>query len=113
MKMAVQVLDRYWEEENLAVYFTCQSSWAYLHLLFFTHYDPHLLQQDLPERENRLFGAVSRVGPFHITCDTQQIWNSEVPGIFAVPMHELPDVAPLAVIPNVDGTPLYKIVIRR
>ncbi len=113
MKMAVQVLDRYWEEENLAVYFTCQSSWAYLHLLFFTHYDPHLLQQDLPERENRLFGCRIPSGPFPYHLRHAANLELRSSGDICCPDDELPDVAPLAVIPNVDGTPLYKIVIRR
>ncbi|MGB9777740.1 MAG: hypothetical protein ACPL7C_14520, partial [Anaerolineae bacterium] len=112
MKMAVLALDKWWEKENLPVYFTCQSSWAYLHFLFFTRYDPRLLQQDLPKREDRLFGPVSRVGQFHLTCDTQQIWNSGARGIFVVPIQEVPDIPPLEVIPDGEGRPLYKIVIR-
>lgn len=94
------------------IYFTCQSSWPYLHFLFFTRYDPHLLQQDLPEREERLFGSVFRVGKFHVTCDTQRIWDSGAPGIFVVLAHEIPEATPLTWVPNTDGTPLFKVVIR-
>lgn len=94
------------------IYFTCQSSWPYLHFLFLTRYDPHLLQQDLPEREERLFGNVFRVGKFHVTCDTQRIWDSGTPGIFVVPAHEIPEATLLTWVPNTDGTPLFKVVIR-
>lgn len=97
-------------DEYPAIYFTCDSNWPYLYFLFFTRYDPHLLQQDLPERGAMLFGAVSRVGKFHNVCNTQEIWDSGAPGLFVVPVQEIPDVPPLAIVPDLDGQPRYKLL---
>ncbi len=99
-----------WVEAYPAIYFTCDSNWPYLYFLFFTRYHPHLLQQDLPERGNGLFGAVSRVGQFHNVCNTQEIWDSGAVGLFVVPVQEIPDATPLAVTTGLDGQPRYKIV---
>ncbi len=109
MKAAALALNS-WKDRYPAIYFTCDSNWPYLYFLFFTRYDPHLLQQDLPERGPMLFGAVSRVGKFHNVCNTQEIWDSGAPGLFVVPIQEIPDVPPLAVVPGMDGQPRYKLI---
>jgi hypothetical protein len=99
-----------WKNRYPAIYFPCNFSWPYLYFLFFTNYDPHLLQQDFPDREPGLFGDVSRVGKFHIACNVQEIWDSGTPGLFVVPVHEIPDAPPLAIVFGLDGQPQYKLI---
>jgi 4-amino-4-deoxy-L-arabinose transferase-like glycosyltransferase len=112
MREVVTAMDRV-DDDYETVYFTCHASWPYLHILFFTRYDPALLQADLPVRGSELFAPVSRVGKYHITCDTEELWASGQPGLFVVPVGELPDVQPLAVTTGADGQPLFKIIGRR
>ncbi|MCX7683114.1 MAG: glycosyltransferase family 39 protein [Anaerolineae bacterium] len=94
------------------VYITCYSTWPYLYLLFFTRYDPHLLQEDLPVRGNELFAPVSRLGKYHIICDILNVWNSGEQGLFVVPLNDPPDAQPLQVICGPSGKPCYKILAR-
>jgi len=99
-----------WKDRYPVIYFPCDFSWPYLYFLFFTNYDPHLLQQDFPDREPGLFGDVSRVDKFHIVCNVQEIWGSGTPGLFIVPVHEIPDAPPLAIVSGLDGQPQYKLI---
>ncbi|MBN2006720.1 MAG: phospholipid carrier-dependent glycosyltransferase [Anaerolineae bacterium] len=96
-----------------AVYLTCHAGdFPYTQILFYTRYDPRLLQADLPERGEGLFAPVWRVGKYNITCDTADLWNQGLPGLYVVPEEELPDVPPLALIPVQPGRRGYKLVAR-
>lgn len=112
MREVVVEMDRV-DDEYETVYFTCYASWPYLYILFYTRYDPALLQRDPPVRGEELFAPVSRVGKYHITCTIEDLWNSGQPGLFVVRVDELPDTQPLAITPGTDGQPLFKIVGRR
>jgi 4-amino-4-deoxy-L-arabinose transferase-like glycosyltransferase len=101
------------DDDYEAVYFTCDSNWPYLYILFFTRYNPHLLQTDLPERGEGLFATVSRVGKYYNVCNTEELWRQGTRGLFIVPVSELPDVVPLAITPGFDGQPRYKIIGRQ
>lgn len=94
------------------VYITCYSTWPYLYLLFFTRYDPHLLQADLPVRGNELFAPVSRLGKYRMICDISELWGSGERGLFVVPLDHLPDEQPLTVVCGPSGKPCYKILAR-
>lgn len=111
MKKVVTTMDRM--DDGHEVYFTCQSNWPYLYVLFFTRYDPHLLQTDPPVREEGLFAPVSRLGRYHFICNTEELWEQGERGLFVTPASELPDVTPLAIISRSDGEPLYKIIERQ
>ncbi len=110
MREAVTAMDRF-DDEYYEVYFDSDVNYyPYIDILFFTRYDPHLLQTDLPDRLPGLFAPVLRVGKYHTVYDTGMLWNKGLPGLFVVPADELPDVSPLAITPGPDGRPLFKIV---
>lgn len=94
------------------VYITCYSTWPYLYLLFFTRYDPHRLQADLPVRGPELFAPVSRLGKYHFVCDIRSIWASGQRGLFVVPVSDVTDERPLQIICGPFGEPCYKILVR-
>lgn len=108
MSQLVSALDKV-DDAYSTVYVTCHASWPYLHILFYTQYDPHVLQKDLPVREPTLFAPVTRLGKYHIVCDTAARWAAGETGLFVVPYSELPEVAPITVTTGFDGQPLYKI----
>jgi 4-amino-4-deoxy-L-arabinose transferase-like glycosyltransferase len=108
MRQAVEAMDA-WDDDYDTVVFTDQASWPYLHILFFTAYDPHLLQQDLPVRSKELFAPVTRVGKYHVG-DVERLYRELDHGLFVMPAWMLPGVEPLAVTDRSDGTPAFKIV---
>jgi len=108
MRQAVEALDQ-WDEGYAIVVFTDQASWPYLHILFFTRYDPHLLQSDLPVRGDELFAPVTRVGKYHIG-DVERMYRELEHGLFVMPEWMLLGVEPLAVSYRSDGTTAFKIV---
>lgn len=92
-----------------AVYFNCfANAFPYIDVLFYTRYDPHLLQADLPVWEEGL--SVRRVGKYYFVCDTEAMWSSGLPGLYIVPDDELPDVPPLAMTTYAGGSPRFRIV---
>ncbi|HNT77175.1 MAG TPA: glycosyltransferase family 39 protein [Anaerolineae bacterium] len=96
-----------------AIYLTCRAGdFPYTQILFYTRYDPLQLQADLPERGAGLFAPVWRVGKYHITCETTDLWDQGLPGLYIVPEDDLPDVTPLAVIPTPPGARAYKLLSR-
>jgi hypothetical protein len=106
IREAVTAMDRL-DDEYGVVYFNCYANaFPYIDILFFTRYDPRLLQADLPDWEG---GSVRRVGKYHFICDTEAVWASGLPGLFVVPADELPDVPPLAVTTYANGQPRFKI----
>ncbi len=108
MPQAVRAMDAFDDDYEIVV-FTDQASWPYLHILFFTRYDPHLLQTDLPVREPTLFAPVTRVGKYHIG-DVQAAYEQMAHGLFVMPAWMLPGVEPLAVTTYSTGEPAFKIV---
>jgi 4-amino-4-deoxy-L-arabinose transferase-like glycosyltransferase len=108
MRQAVEAMDL-WDDEYDTVIFTDQASWPYLHILFFTAYDPHLLQRDLPVRSEELFAPVTRVGKYHIG-DVERLYRELDHGLFVMPEWMLSGVEPLAVTHRSDGTAAFKIV---
>lgn len=96
------------------IYLTCFSAdFPYTQILFLNRYDPHLLQTDLPDRGDWLFAPVWRVGKYYITCDTTELWNLGLPGLYVVLEDELPDVTPLTMIPTQPGQRSFKLIARR
>ncbi|MEJ5310461.1 MAG: glycosyltransferase family 39 protein [Anaerolineae bacterium] len=96
------------------IYLTCLANdFPYTQILFYTRYDPNLLQSDLPDRGDWLFAPVWRVGKYNIVCDTTDLWNQELPGLYIVPEDELPEVTPLALIPTLPGQSGYKLIARQ
>ncbi len=108
MPQAVRALDAL-DDDYETVVFTDMASWPYLHILFFTRYDPHLLQRDLPVREPVIFAPVTRVGKYHIG-DVQAAYEQLEHGLFVMPAWMLPGVEPLAVTTFSTGEPAFKIV---
>lgn len=108
MPQAVRTLDAL-DDDYDTVVFTDMASWPYLHILFFTRYDPRLLQTDLPVREAALFAPVTRVGKYHIG-DVQAAYEQLGHGLFVMPAWMLPGVEPLAVTTYSTGEPAFKIV---
>ncbi len=107
LAIAVDQLDEMYTE----VYVPCDLTWPYLYLLFFTRYDPHLLQADLPVRGPDLFAPVYRLGKYHIVCNIHEIWNTGR-GLFVVPLNDFPYEQPLRIIYGPYGEPFYKILVR-
>ena len=112
LKNAAVAMDKV-DDEYENVYISCKAYWPYLYVLFFTRYDPHLLQTDLPVRGEELFAPVSRVGKYHNVCNTEELWAQGEEGLFIVPMDELAGAEPLVVVPGWNGQPEYKLVGRR
>ncbi|MFP4394536.1 MAG: ArnT family glycosyltransferase [Anaerolineales bacterium] len=108
MPQAVRAMDAL-DDAYETVVFTDMASWPYLHILFFTRYDPRLLQTDLPAREPALFAPVTRVGKYHIG-DVQAAYERLDHGLFVMPAWMLPGVEPLAVTTYSTGEPAFKIV---
>lgn len=108
MPQAVRAMDAL-DDDYETVVFTHHASWPYLHILFFTRYDPHLLQTDLPVREPMLFAPVTRVGKYHIG-DVQAAYEQLPHGLFVMPAWMLPGVEPLAVTTYSTGEPAFKLV---
>lgn len=108
MPQAVRALDAL-DDGYETVVFTDMASWPYLHILFFTRYDPRLLQTNLPAREAALFAPVTRVGKYHIG-DVQAAYEQLDHGLFVMPAWMLPGVEPLAVTTFSTGEPAFKIV---
>jgi 4-amino-4-deoxy-L-arabinose transferase-like glycosyltransferase len=108
---AIVEMDR-WDDGYGAVYFNCfANAFPYIDVLFYTRYDPHLLQADLPVWEEG--ASVRRVGKYHFVCDTEAMWSSGLPGLYVVPGDELPDVDSLAITTYASGAPRFKVVGRR
>jgi len=96
------------------IYLTCLANdFPYTQILFYTRYDPHLLQTDLPDRGDWLFAPVWRVGKYNIVCDTTELWNLGLPGLYIVPEDGLPEVTPLKLIPTLPGQSRYKLIARQ
>ncbi len=113
MPAIIDQVERFSQDYD-AIYLTCLvGSFPYTQILFFTRYDPHILQTDLPERGDWLFAPVWRVGKYHIVCDIEDLWNMGLPGLYVVPGDRLPDVTPLAIIPTQPGHLGYKVIGRR
>jgi len=110
VRQAVQEMDK-WDDLFDFVGFTDQASWPYLHILFFTRYDPHLLQTDLPVRGPELFAPVTRVGKYRIG-DVERMYHEREHGLFIMPIWMLPGVEPLAVTYRSNGEPAFKIVVK-
>lgn len=108
MRQVVEEMDK-WDDGYDFVGFTDQASWPYLYILFFTRYDPHLLQADLPVRDPELFAPVTRVGKYHIG-DVERMYREIGHGLFVMPEWMLPGVQPLAVTYRSNGTAAFKIV---
>ncbi len=111
IREAVTAMDAL-DDEYDAVYFNTDASTylIYIDILFFTRYDPHLLQSDLPQQEKGLFAPVLRVGKYHTIPDAEDIWNKGLPGLFVVPADAIPEVPPLKVITDTNGSPMFKII---
>ncbi len=107
LAIAVDHLDELYTK----VYITCYSTWPYLYLLFFTRYDPHLLQADLPVRDSDLFAPVYRLGKYRVVCDIREIWDIGQ-GLFVVPLNDFPYEQPLRIICGPYDKPCYKILVR-
>jgi 4-amino-4-deoxy-L-arabinose transferase-like glycosyltransferase len=100
------------DDDYGAVYFNCfANAFPYIDVLFYTRYDPHLLQVDLPVWEDD--SSVRRVGKYYFVCDTEAMWSSGLPGLYVVPGDELPDVDPLAITTYASGAPRFRIVGRK
>jgi len=96
------------------IYLTCLANdFPYTQILFYTRYDPNLLQSDLPDRGDWLFAPVWRVGKYNIVCDITELWNQGLPGLYIVPEDELPEVTPLTLIPTLPNQGRYKLIARR
>jgi hypothetical protein len=108
MREAVEAMDAL-DGHYDTVIFTRQASWPYLHILFFTQYDPHKLQDDLPVRESKLFAPVTRVGKYRIG-DVKAAYQELDHGLFVMPAWMLPDVDPLVITTYHNGSPAFKIV---
>jgi len=108
MRQVVEEMD-IWDDDYEFVAFTDQASWPYLHILFFTRYDPHSLQADLPVRGPELFAPVSRVGKYHIG-DVEKMYSEVEHGLFIMPAWMMPGVEPVAVTCRSDGSPAFKII---
>ncbi|OQY19526.1 MAG: hypothetical protein B6I35_11565 [Anaerolineaceae bacterium 4572_32.2] len=108
MPQAAQAMDVYDDDYDF-VGFTDQASWPYLHILFFTRYDPRLLQLDLPARGPEMFAPVTRVGKYHIG-DVERMYHEMEHGLFVMPEWMLPGVEPLAITCRSNGAPAFKIV---
>ncbi|NLE44466.1 MAG: hypothetical protein GX620_07070 [Chloroflexi bacterium] len=108
MRQVVETMDAFDDAHDVVV-FTEQASWPYLHILFFTQYDPGLLQTDLPVRGSELFAPVTRVGKY-VIGDVERMYGELNHGLFVMPEWMLPGVEPLAVTYRSNGTSAYKIV---
>lgn len=108
MRQVVEAMDTL-DDEYETVFFTNQASWPYLHILFFTRYDPHQLQDDLPVREPQLFAPVTRVGKYRIG-DVKTAYNELEHGLFVMRASTLPDADPVVVTTYADGSDAFKIV---
>lgn len=109
MREVVQAMDAL-DDNYETVVFTDQASWPYLHILFFSRYDPHKLQADLPEREPQLFAPVTRLGKYYIG-DVKAAYKTQEHGLFIMPASMLPEVEPMVVTTyNSNGRDAFKIV---
>ncbi len=108
MQEVVEAMDAL-DDDYETVVFTDQASWPYLHILFFTQYDPRELQHDLPVRRPELFAPVTRVGKYRIG-DVKAAYQELQHGLFVMPTGMLPDVEPTVTTTYNDGREAFKIV---
>ncbi|MCU0521515.1 MAG: hypothetical protein MUF84_12570 [Anaerolineae bacterium] len=57
----------------------------YVHILFYSRYDPVALQNDLPEIHPAMPDRVVRLGKYNFLDESTDLWSNGLPGLFILP----------------------------
>ncbi len=85
MDELVSTIETYVDDYDVIYFTPFTNDLPYIHVLFFSRYDPAVLQNDLPVTDPTAPDRVVRLGKFMFVDQSVELWQHGMPGLYVVP----------------------------